>query len=271
MSREELHVILGTGPLGLAVMEVLHGRDKRVKMVNHSGNATVPAGVEVARADLTQPDSARQVCEGATVVYFCAKPPYTQWPEKFPALLAGSLAGAASAGARLVYADNLYAYGPVDGPLTEDLPAQASGRKGRVRAQMAAMLLEAHRKGEVQVVIGRASDFFGPGVIESAVGEKVFGAALAGQTARVLGNPDLPHTYTFIGDFARALVLLGERDEAVGEVWHVPSAETLTTRQFVEMIYREAGNPPRLQAAPSWLIGLMAWFNPIMRELKEML
>jgi nucleoside-diphosphate-sugar epimerase len=122
--------------------------------------------------------------------------------------------GAASAGAKLIFGDNLYAYGPVDSPLTEDLPHQARGPNGRTRARIADDLLAAHKDGRVRAAVGRGSDFFGPHAHQSTVGDGVFARAVADKPARVLGNPDAPHTVTYLDDFARALVTLGEREEA---------------------------------------------------------
>ncbi|MFV1859851.1 MAG: hypothetical protein ACC647_10965 [Anaerolineales bacterium] len=156
-------------------------------------------------------------------------------------------------------------------PLKEDLPAAATGRKGRTRAQMAAKLIAMHADGKVRAAIGRGSDFYGPGVIESAVGERVFGFALAGKAASGLGNPDTQHTYTFIDDFAKGLVTLAERDEALGQVWHIPSADTVTMREFVNMVFEEIGAQPKLQVAPRWLVSVLGILNPTMRELKEVL
>src|SRR5262249_15850535 len=168
--------------------------------------------------------------------------------------MSGLIRAASSTGTRLVYADNLYAYGPVDGALTEDLPAAATGRNGRLRAELANTLLAAHRSGALHATIGRSSDFYGPGVQLSTVGERVFGAVARRKPAQVVGDPDQLHTYTFIGDFARARAVLGERDEALGEVWHVPSAPTITTRQFIELIAKEAGYRVGVQVAPGWVI-----------------
>ncbi len=269
---DELHVVFGAGPLGLAVMRELRSRGKRVRLVNRSGKvaAAKDALVEVIKGDAADTSSARQICNGGAVVYNCMNPPYTEWPQKFPLMLNGIIEGAAAAGARLVSAENLYMYGPVHGALTEELPYAATGPKGRTRAQMATTLLDAHRSGKVRATIGRASDFYGPFVLESAVGERVFGSALAGKAADVMGNPDAPHTYTFIEDFARGLVTLSERDEALGKAWHIPSAKTLTTRQFVELVYREAGTTPKLRVASRFLIAAMGLFNPTVRELNEM-
>jgi nucleoside-diphosphate-sugar epimerase len=179
--------------------------------------------------------------------------------------------GAAAAGARLVFGDNLYAYGAVDGPLTEELPYLARGPNGRARARIAETLLRAHGAGRIRATIGRGSDFFGPQVHMSSVGDRVFAQAIIGKPAQVLGDPDAPHTVTYIEDFGRALVTLGEHDEALGEVWHVPNAETVTMRRFVQMVFESADHPARLRAAPSWGIAMAALFNPTMRAVKEQL
>jgi nucleoside-diphosphate-sugar epimerase len=182
------------------------------------------------------------------------------------------LEGAASAGAKLIAVENLYMYGSTGGrPLTEDLPYAANTRKGKVRARMSRELMEANASGKVRVAIGRASDFFGPRVLASAAGEQVFGRAVAGKSAQVAGDPDQPHTYTYAPDIGRGLVILGEREEALGRVWHLPSPETVTTRRFVETIFEEVGKPARVQAAPKILLRAMGLFNPPLRETIEML
>jgi nucleoside-diphosphate-sugar epimerase len=269
--HSELNVIFGTGPLGTSVMRQLVGKGRRVRVVNRSGKADVPTGVEVARADAMDPAGAREVCKGAAVVYNCANAPYTEWVTLFPRIQAGILEGAAAAGAKLISAENVYMYGEVDRPMTEDMPYNAHTRKGQVRAQMATALLEAHRSGKVRAAIGRASDFYGPGVLDSAAGERVFYPALAGKQVMLLGKLDVLHTYTYIEDFGRGLVTLGECDEALGQAWHIPSAETLTTRQFLTMVFEETGHPPKMAAAPKVVIQAMGLFSPMMRELVEMI
>jgi nucleoside-diphosphate-sugar epimerase len=269
----ELHVVFGTGAVGMSVMDELVQRGpRRVRMVNRSGRARVPHGAEVVGGDATDEVFAREASQGASVVYFALNPPYTKWPELFPRLQAGAIEGAASAGAKLIAMENLYMYGPTRGrPITEDLPYAANTRKGTVRARMSEELMEAHKSGKVQVAIGRASDFFGPRVLTSAAGEQVFGRAVEGKSAQVAGDPDQPHTYTYVPDIGRGLVILGERQEALGRAWHLPSPETLTTRQFVEMIFEEVGKPARVQAAPKIVLRAMGLFNPGIREMIEML
>ena len=271
--NDELHVVFGTGPVGTSVMEALMQRGRcRVRMVNRSGRASVPEGVEVVGGDATHEAFAREVSQGASVVYFALNPPYNKWPELFPPLQAGVLEGAAAAGAKLVAMENLYMYGPTDGrPITEDLPYAPNSRKGSVRAMMSKELMEAHRSGKVRVAIGRASDYFGPRVLASAAGEQVFGRAVQGKSAQVVGDPEQHHTYSYVPDIGRGLVILGEREEALGQAWHLPSPETLTTRQFVEMIFEEVGKPARVQTAPKILLRAMGLFNPALREIIEML
>lgn len=271
MSDVPTSVIFGAGPLGLAVTRHLASGKGPVRTVTRSGRADVPAGVEVLAADLADPEQARRAAAGADVVYHCASPPYHRWPELHPPLMAAAIAAGAATGAKVVFGDNLYAYGPVDGPLTEDLPYRPHGPNGRTRAEIAEALLAAHRKGEVHAVIGRASDFFGPHARLSVVGDQVFARALAGKPARALGNPDLPHSVTYLDDFARALVDLAAREDAAGQVWHIPSPPPVTIRRFVQMVFADVERPVRLRTAPRWGIGLAALFSPTMRAVKEQL
>jgi len=271
MNERSLHVVLGSGPLGLAVARHLAARGDRVRAANRGGRADLPNGVEVVGANVAEVADAKRACEGAAVVYHCANPPYAKWPELHPPLMDAIIEGAAAAGARLVFGDNLYAYGPVNGPLKEDLPYLAQGPNGRTRARIAETLMRAHESRRIQATIGRGSDFFGPDAHLSTVGDRVFARAIAGKPAQVLGNPDAPHTVTHIDDFGRALVTLGERDEALGQVWHVPNAETVTMRRFVQMAFEAAGRSPRLRAAPRWGIAMAALFDPTLRAVREQL
>jgi len=239
-TSNDLHVVFGSGAVGLSVIRELHRRGRRVRVVNGCGTLPVPVDVEIVASDAYDPNNTKRVSEGAAVVYQCAQPGYSEWPEKFPALQASILEGAAANRARLIIADNLYMYGPVNGPIREDLPYNAQGRKGKTRAMMAEAALAAHRDGKVKVALGRASDFYGPHGVNSAMGEMVFRPVLSGKKPQVFGKIDEPHTYSFIDDFGKGLVTLGEHDKALGQTWHIPNAETVSTRQFVNMIYAEA-------------------------------
>jgi nucleoside-diphosphate-sugar epimerase len=271
-ASDQIEVVFGTGAIGMALIEELHASGKKVRAVNRAGHADVPDGVEVVGGDATDEEFTKTACGDASVVYFCLNPPYTSWPELFPPLQAGVLAGAASAGAKLVAIENLYAYGPTGGqPLTEEHPYAATTRKGRVRAQMTKDLMAAHEAGRVRVAIGRASDYYGARGALSVMGGFVFYPALDGKTTRLLGKPDMPHTYSYLPDIARGLAILGERDEALGHAWHLPNAETLTSRRFVEMIYETAGNRPQISATPKIVVRLLGLRDPIVGEMVEML
>lgn len=181
----------------------------------------------------------------------------------------GVIDAAANTGAKVVFGDNLYMYGPVEGPLTEDFPYKATGAKGKTREALTNQLIDAHKSGKIQATIGRSSDFFGPGVLLSHIGERVVPNVLKGKRADFLGNLDIPHTYTFIGDFAKGLITLSEHEEAFGEIWHIPSAETLTTRQFLELMFEEAGNEPKIGTPPGLILKILGIVNSGIRELKE--
>jgi nucleoside-diphosphate-sugar epimerase len=266
-----LQVIFGAGPVGLALAQELVKRGRSVRLVTRSGRGQSLVGVERVAVDASNKEQAAIAAQGAQAIYHGVGADYGHWAELLPPIMAGLIHAASVTGARLVYADNLYAYGPHDGPLTEDLPAAAKGPNGRLRAELTNSLLAAHRSGTLQATVGRSSDFYGPGVRLSTVGERVFGAVVQRTAAQVLGDPDQPHTYTFIGDFARALAVLGEQDEALGEVWHVPSAPTVTTRQFVQLISDQAGYPVRVQVTPSWIIRALGLVNPTIRAVGEQL
>jgi nucleoside-diphosphate-sugar epimerase len=267
---EPLHVVFGaTGAIGSAVIGELVRAGRSVRAVSRSGRA--PNGAQSEAADAADPPQAAAAAAGASVVYHCASPPYTKWPELFPALTRSILGAAESSGAKLVFADNLYAYGPVDGPLREDLPALAHGRKGRVRAGMAAELLGAHRAGRVRVAIGRASDYYGPHGTGSVAGETVFGRILAGKKPQWPVRLDQPHTFQYLPDIARGLLVLADRREAEGQVWHLPAAEPLTAQQFLDMVAQAAGRPVPVHAsvASPALLAVAGMFSPLLREMRE--
>jgi nucleoside-diphosphate-sugar epimerase len=268
------HVVFGTGAIGLATYDALRRRGETVRLVNRSGSSALPDHVEVVGGDARDPAFTTAVAEGAAVVYQTLNPPYHEWAAQFPALQAGVLAAAEATGARLVSMENVYMYGrPAGRPLTEDRDYDAHTSKGRLRGRMARELLAAHAAGRVEVAIGRASDYFGPrGGAQSNLGNRVFPAARDGRTATVLGNPDQPHTYTYIPDIGEGLAVLGEHPDAPGQVWHLPNdPDTRTTRELVEFVVEQAGRSRgRLRSMPPLLLRALGLVNPTLRELVEM-
>lgn len=271
MDRSD-HVVLGAGAVGMAVVEALVRRGEPVRVVNRSGLRVPMEGVRSVTGDITDPRFAASAARGARVVYQALNPPYHRWAQDFPGLQEAAIGAAQSAGARLVAMDNVYMYGRANGrPFTEDRATDAHTRKGRVRARMARDLMAAHDAGRVQVSVGRASDFLGPRAGEqSLIGDWVIPAELAGKAASVMGDPDMPHTYTFVPDIGENLVRLGERDDALGRVWHLPSPETRTTREVVELVFRSAGTEPRLKVTPAWQMRALGLVNRTVREISEM-
>lgn len=272
MARD-FHVVFGAGPLGIAVVRALQARGRRTRLVTRGGRRAIGSAepAEWVEADATDASSAQRACTGAAVVYHCAGAPYQRWAELLPRMMDGIAGAARVAEAKLIYADNAYLYGKVSGPMREDLPSNPNTRKGRVRAELADRLLDAHARGALRAAIGRGSDFFGPNVLLSHAGSRLFPQALAGKRADVLGAPDKLHTFTYVEDFGQALVALGERDEALGKAWHVPSADAVSLRAFLEQVYRLAGHDPALRFVPRWMVAALAPFDPTLREVKEML
>jgi nucleoside-diphosphate-sugar epimerase len=201
----------------------------------------------------------------------CLSAPYTRWPQLLPPLQRNVLAAADHSDALLVTLENVYGYGPTAGnAMTEDLPLAATTSKGRTRAAMTEELLAAGQAGRVRIAIGRASDFFGPGVTTSAMGSRLFGNAVAGKRADVIGDPDLLHTYSYVPDIAIGLVTLGTDERAVGQTWHLPGPETVTTRALLELVACELGHPVGVRAVPHHMLSVLGLLNPRMRRLAEM-
>ena len=183
------------------------------------------------------------------------------------------LAAAERSGALLVTLENLYGYGPISGgtPMTEDLPLDATTVKGRTRAAMTLELLAAAKAGRVRIAIGRASDFFGAGVTAgSTLGERVFANALVGRQADFIGNPDLPHTYSYVPDIAAGLAILGTDARAIGQVWHLPGPPTVTTREILDLLAGVVGHRVRIRSIPKLALRALGLASPLIRALAEM-
>ena len=269
----ELNVVLGAGAVGRALVERLVGEGRPTRVVTRSGNANVPEGVEVVAADITDLGGAERACDDAGVVYGCVGlPGYEHWPELWPPLMDGMLHGAESAGATFIFMDNLYMYGPVDGPRTEDMPLTAYGNKPAVRAKITRSWQEAHDTGRVKAVAVRASDFYGPGVTLAALGEPTVGRMSRGKSAQAFGDPDQPHSFTYVPDIARALVSVADGgDDVLGQAWHVPNAPDRTVRELLTAFAAEFGVDLKIQTLPRWAMTPIGVFNPTVSESKEML
>ncbi|MEU8436486.1 NAD-dependent epimerase/dehydratase family protein [Streptomyces sp. NPDC029216] len=264
------HVVIGFGPAGAATARLLAEQGHTVKVVTTTGRSPEP-GIEHVALDAKDSGRLTEAVRGAAAIYSCAAPPYHRWAGEWPALASSLCAAAEESGAALVMLGNLYGYGPVDGPLTEDLPLAATGTKGRVRAAVWEQARNLHQQGRIRVVEVRASDFFGPGVADGGhLAARVMPPLLRGKPVSTLGDPDAPHSWTYLPDVARALVEVAGDERAWGRAWHVPTEPALSVREMVGLLAAEAGTGPvAVRGIPPLVLGLGGLFSPLLRELKE--
>lgn len=263
------HVILGAGPVGRAVASALSSRGIDAVVVTRSG--TELPGARAVKCDVRDSAALAKVTAGATAVYQASQPEYHRWPEEFPALQQSVVDALRGRDTVLVVVENLYGYGPVKGPLVETLPLVATGRKGRVRAQMWRSLEAEWKSSRLKVTAARPSDFFGPHVEGSQVGDRFFGPIVKGGKAEVFGDPAAMHTYTYAPDIGEALVRLALDERSLGRAWHLPSAPAVTNGEFLRMAATAAGTEPRSVRRGALALKLAGLFIPPAREIPEVL
>lgn len=263
------NVVLGNGTLGAAVVRALQGAHRTVRVLSRTPRAS-RNGVEHVTGDLTDTRTVEQVCADADVVFHCAMPPYHKWITDFEPLHQAILEGVGHAGAPLVWGDNMYGYGRTSAPRTEDTPLTALTRKGRVRVRLAELLWQSHAAGRLKATIVRSADFYGPRATASTAGDLIFEKLLAGKPAQWLGDPDAPHAFTHIDDFAAAMVTLGTSELAWGRSWHAPTLSNITARAFVAEAARQIGTDAGVAVPPRPLLRLLGLFNPGLRATFEM-
>jgi nucleoside-diphosphate-sugar epimerase len=268
----ELHVIFGAGPVGCWTARALRELHIPVRAINRRGQRPerMPEDVEMVAADASDSKQAIAAAQGAAVVYQALNPPYHQWQTFFPALQANALAAASTAGARYVSIENLYMYDSSK-PITEDSPVLPKSQKGALRAKMADEVLAAHQRGEIRATALRASDYYGPGVLASALGERVFGNLVAGKKAQLSGSANRPHSWAYIEDVGRAAAILGTREQALGKAWIAPHAAPVTQGQAVEMACQILGIEPRFSVLSPFMMRLGGLFIPAARASVEMM
>ncbi|GGL79718.1 NAD-dependent epimerase [Streptomyces fumigatiscleroticus] len=265
-----LHIVIGYGPAGAATARLLTEKGHSVRVITKSGRGPEP-GIEHVALDAADSGRLIDAARGAVAIHSCGAPPYHRWASQWPPLASSLCAAAEQTGAVLVMLGNLYGYGPVDGPLTEELPLAATGPKGRVRAAAWEQARELHEQGRIRAVEVRASDFFGPGVTDGGhLAARVMPRLLRGKPVSALGDPDAPHSWTYLPDVARALVEVADEERAWGRAWHTPTAPALSTREMVGRLAARAGTEPvAVRGLPPAVLGVASLFSPLLRELKE--
>jgi nucleoside-diphosphate-sugar epimerase len=263
------HVIVGAGQVGSTTALLLADAGRRVLLVSRSGSGPDHSNVEKVAADAADRGTMLRLSVGAEAIYDCANPAYHRWPTDWPPIASSLLQAAKECNAVLVTLSNLYGYGPVDHPMREDDELAATGAKGRVRARMWEEAKAAHDAGQVRACEARASDFFGPGDTANHLG-RMIPRVLAGKAVRVIGNPDAPHSWTYVPDVARTLVMLAGDERAWGRPWHVPTSPPLSQREVVAALADLAGLPaPEVRRIPNWLLTALGVASPMLRELRE--
>lgn len=269
------HLIIGAGPVGSTTATLLADAGEQVRLVTRSGSGPEHPRVERIAADASDPARLAALAQGAAVIYNCANPAYHRWPELWPPLAGAMLHAAEAADAVLVITGNLYGYGPVDAPMTEDTAQRPSSVKGRVRVRMWEQALAAHRAGRVRVTEARASDFLGTGSHlgtgnYSLLTDMVLAKVVRGQRAVAPVGFDVPHSWTYIPDVARTLITLGADERAWGRAWHVPTAPPVTLRQAAARACELVGAPaPKLTTLPAPVVWAGGLFSPMVRGFRE--
>ncbi|GAA1625374.1 NAD-dependent epimerase/dehydratase family protein [Georgenia ruanii] len=269
-----LHVVIGAGPVGSALATLLAGQEHDVRVVTRSGRGPVHPRIARVSADVAVPGALMPHVAGAVALYNCANPAsYQAWARDWPPLAAGMLRAAEDSGAVLVTMGNLYGYGPVSGPITADHPLAATTRKGRLRARLWEQALDAHHAGRLRAVEIRASDYLGPAVTPATgLLAHYAGPVLSGRPTWVLGDPDAPHSWTYVPDAARTLAAAAADERAWGQAWHVPTNRPVPVRAVLEELARIAGRPaPRIRRLPRVAVTALSPVVPVLRELRELL
>lgn len=234
----------------------------------------VSASDTLVAADLLDANQAAKAVKGSSIVYFTAGlPPDTQlWETQFPVMLQNALDAARATDASFVYFDNTYMYPQDDRLLTESTPFEPVGRKGRVRARMASMVLQEMERGDIPVVIGRAPEFYGPGKTQSITNTLVIDNLKAGKTPRVPVRDDTQRTLIWTPDASRALASLGNTSDAFGQTWHLPcDDERLTYKQFVTLASQILGKDATYKILGKLTLQAVGLISKQVRELRELL
>ncbi len=267
-SPGNVHVVLGaSGGAGSAILSALAATGLPTRGVARRPRpASAPSAAQWTCADLADAAALDAALTDAAVVYMAAQPSYHRWPQEFPPMLDAVVRAASRAGARLVMVDNLYAYGPGASPMVETSPARARDRKGRTRAAMADRLLADHAAGRLEVVIGRASDYFGPSAPTSTITALAIEPAAGAGRLRWMGSLDAVHSCAYLPDLGRAYVALGTAPDAAGRIWHLPHEPAVTGRQFLSLVNDALPAPRPMSVLSTGMLRLAAPFHRISRE-----
>lgn len=267
-------ILGGGGPIGLGLARILPDYTERVRIVGRNPEKVIPEN-EVFVANLLDPEAVRDAVAGSDVAYLSVGLPYkaSVWEAQWPKVMRNTIEACRASGSKLVFFDNIYMYDREHlSPMDENTPVRPTTRKGAVRAMIADMLMEAVQKDQVDALIARCADFYGPGRQKNSVlTQTVFERLASGKSAQWLLSVDHVHSFTYTPDASLATAMLGNTDDAYGQVWHLPTTEKPPTgREWIEMIAEELEAKPRVQVASNFMMSAVGLFSPTLREVKEM-
>ncbi|WP_224089008.1 NAD-dependent epimerase/dehydratase family protein [Arthrobacter sp. StoSoilB13] len=270
-----MQTILGAnGQIAMELARELHrNHTQDLRLVSRNPRKVNESDAPV-KADLLDLSQTTAAVEGSDVVYFTAGlPANTQlWEQQFPTMLRNALDASRATGAKFVYFDNTYMYPQDDRIQTEETPFVPNGRKGKVRAAMASMVLEEMARGDIPILIGRAPEFYGPGRTQSFTNALIIDPLKAGKKPRIPVRDDRERTLIWTPDASRALALLGNRPAAFGQTWHLPvPQERLKYREFATLASEAFGQNPGYTVVPRWALNAAGLFAPQVREVRELL
>lgn len=232
-------VILGTGPMGMAVMEAELARGHELVLVNRSGfvREHLADQVRVLGLDIADSSALADALSGAELVYHCAGSPVETWQDTLPVLMKAVITAASTTGVPVIYLDSMLPYGDASGiPISEITPELAGFPAAELRKSLARQLMDAHFAGKLKAIIARAPDAYGPRVLKGPLGKQVFASLIKNHAALVPGRIDIPHSFSYSKDIGRNLSILGDSPEARGKVWHLPSSPAITQQQLFDIL-----------------------------------
>ena len=268
------HTILGAGgSIGNALAFKLLDKKEDVRLVSRRKYSIF--GAESVRADLTSYTETLESLKGTDVAYLCVGLPYdiTVWKETWPKIMKNTIDACKEVGAKLIFFDNVYMYGKVDGKMTESTPYNPCSKKGEVRVEIASMLQNEIDHKNLDAIIARAADLYGPYITFSSVPYlMVFSRYLDHKRAQWLVNSGLSHSYTYTLDCANGLYLLANCNEAFNQVWHLPTySPAIDGKSFIKIAAKETGVAPKYNVLPKFAVILTGILNKSVNETVEML
>jgi nucleoside-diphosphate-sugar epimerase len=265
--------IFGYGPVGKATAERLAAQGREITIAQRSKPEHLPEGAVFTASNALDPPSVLAAARDSAQIIVAIGMPYEGklWRQAWPKAIGNFVAACEKTGARMVFIDNLYMYGPQTASLVETMPLTSTGWKPAARSAATRVWTEAAAQGRARVAALRAPDFYGPDVPWAYLGDSTIGALAKGRPASWVGSPDIPHDYAYVPDVARAATTLIEApDSAFGQAWHVPCAPTRTTRELLKIAADALGVPLRIRALPAPLLAPLGLFSPFLGEIREM-